>query len=130
MIEHKCERFAVHFAQLDNNIDLLDVEGRWPRGDDDEVCSRDAWLDQLKLGRWRIDEDPLPALAHQQLDGLAGSVDFEQLRVFLFAASVPPRAQALLWIEIEKRDALAFFGRSNREPDCNGSFANPTFCAR
>ena len=113
VVEHEGMWLAVAFTQLDADGRLLDVEGRRPDRDEHEIGDGNAGLDQLDLGGRRVDEHPFPAFADEQLDGLGGCVDLEQLGVLGAPAAGPPAGQAFLRIEIEQRDALALLGSTH-----------------
>src|SRR5262245_14834074 len=90
-------------AQFHAEGRLLNIEGARARGDQHQVTYSHAGLDQVDPGRTRVDENPIPALADQQLDCLDGGIDLEQFRVLRFATTGPPAASALA-----KRLAVAF----------------------
>src|SRR5215471_20445683 len=89
-------------AQFHAEGRLLYVEGARSRGDQHQVTYSHAALDQVDPGRTRVNENPIPALADQQLDCLDGGIDLEQFRVLRLATTGPPAGEALLRIEIEQ----------------------------
>src|SRR5262245_6532850 len=114
-------------AQFHAEGRLLNVEGARSRGDQHQVTYSDAALDEVDPGRTRVDENPIPALADQQLDCLDGGIDLEQFRVLRLATACPPAGEALLRIEIEQGHPPALLGRAHGKRTADRGLAYATF---
>src|SRR5262245_45939767 len=99
MVEHEGMWLAVAFTQFHADCRLLDIECRRPDRDEHEVCHGNPWLDELDLGRCRVDEHPFPTLADQELDCFGRCIYLEQPGVLGAPAARPPARQAFLRIE-------------------------------
>src|SRR5215831_6641919 len=103
------------------------VEGARSRRDQHKVTYSHAALDQVDPGRPRVDENPIPALADQQLDCLDGGIDLEQFRVLRLATTGPPAGEALLRIEIEEGHSPALARRAYGKCTADRGLADATF---
>src|SRR5215475_11957678 len=114
-------------AQFHAEGRLLYVESARSRGDQHQVTYSHAALDQVDPGRARVDENPIPALADQQLDRLDSGIDLEQFRVLGLAATGPPAGEALLRIEIKKGHSPALLRGAHGKRTADRGLADAAF---